>query len=496
MFSLIQLTCSQGSAEASGDLSHRSGCSVLGDGTRERGVVGAWSWNGSEFQLSTDTFGYLPYYYHHDPVTGDLAVSDSPQLIAAKLDDLRFDPLALGFFCRAGFMIGDRTLYEQVKRVPANSVLKWSETGFSLTSSSTIPSENTPRSVEEAVEGFIDRFRESMQLRSSIPGDLVIPLSSGRDSRMMLLGLIDLGVIPCELVTIGSSANADVRIAGSLSETLDIPFRQITGANLDWLEIEKQRHRMCGFEALEHSWLLPLWQDLSKGSAMWFDGLGCGSILRNAVNGQEALAHLKNRQYPEWCRSFFSQTAAPSADWIDQIQEQSPLEFAPEDQIIDLVGEELERHRDQPNPITSFTFHNWGRRSISLNPFGICRSTHSIGIPFMDRELVNWSLSIPAEWCFERDVQTEACHRLFPKFRTLPFTIEGSSNRNARSRLSRFRSRLQKRDFFKGEGVCFHDLYQEIFRGARKDPQYSRVVSLMTHLALADNAHTSPIPEM
>ena len=65
-----------------------------------------------------------------------------------------------------------------------------------------------------------------------------------------------------------------------------------------------------------------------------------------------------------------------------------------------------------------------------------------------------------------------------------------------RSRLSRFRSRLQKRDFFKGEGVCFHDLYQEIFRGARKDPQYSRVVSLMTHLALADNAHTSPIPEM
>ena len=319
MFSLIQLTCSRGSPEASGDLSHGSGCSVPDPGGLERGVSGSWSWDGSEFQLCTDTFGYLPYYYHHDQLTGDLMVSDSPQSIASRLSDVRFDSLALGFFCRAGFMIGDRTLYDEVKRVPAGSTLQWSREGLTITGIPRAKHRDVPRSPEEAVEGFIDRFREAIRLRSSIPGDLVMPLSSGRDSRMMLLALIDLDVLPREIITIGSNDNADVRIARTLADSLRIPFRQIEGGTQQWLEIEEYRHRMCGYEALEHSWLIPLWRRLSHGSATWFDGLGCGSILRNEVNTRQALSSLKNRNYQDWCRGFFAQTAAPSASWVDRI---------------------------------------------------------------------------------------------------------------------------------------------------------------------------------
>ena len=191
---------------------------------------------------------------------------------------------------------------------------------------------------------------------------------------------------------------------------------------------------------------------------------------------------------------FFARTAAPSAPWVDRIQEVSPVPIADLVDVVDVVRDELERHRDQPNPITSFTFHNWGRRSISLNPLGICRGARSIGLPYMDRALVDWALSIPAEWCFDRDIQTEACHRLFPKFRDLPFTISGSTNHNAGSLTSRLRSRVQKRRFFTEEGVCFRDLHRSGSRSNRRDPDFSRAVVLMTHLSLVDKAHADPGP--
>ena len=489
MFSLFIGTCARHTSEVSGHLSHEAGCSVIGSGRTERGVFGSWGWDGSDFQLVTDAFGYLPYYYHYDPVSHDLLVSDSPQMIAAKLSEVRFDSLALGFFSRTGFMIGDRTIYEQVKRVPAESVLRWSSSGLEIKSSPITSSHDHPGTPEEAVDGFIDRFQEAMRLRSSISGELVMPLSSGRDSRMMLLSLIDLGVNPRELITIGGHQNADVRIASSLSTSLGIPFRHITGSDGSWLHLEEERHRRCGYEALEHVWLLPLWLELLSGSPTWFDGLGCGSVLRNDVNHPHALGLLRERRYRDWCRSFFSCTAAPSEPWVERIRERSPISIAPEDEVIDLIGVELEKYRDQPNPITSFTFHNWGRRSISLNPLGICRANRSIGLPFMDRDLVNWSLSIPAEWCFERDIQTEACHRLFPKFRELPFAIEGSTNRNRTSLIAKLRNRRQKRRFFADQGRCFRSLYRGTFPVGGRDPDYSRAEALMAHLALADKAH-------
>ena len=489
MFSLIHLTSSNGVSRASGQLSHESGCSMRAVEDSREGVTGSWNWDGTSFELETDQFGYLPYYYHHDEISGTLLVSDSPQRIASSLGDVSFDPLALGFFARAGFMIGDRSPYEGVKRVPGGSILRWSGAGLSITPLETGACSDVPRTPDDAVDGFIDRFRSAMQSRSGLSEDLVLPLSAGRDSRMMLLALRDLGVLPRELVTIGSSGNADVRIASSLAQALDIPFRRITGGEAGWSDLEQERHRRCGYEALEHVWLIPLWNDLLRGGSAWFDGLGCGSVLRNEVNHPQALSLLRQGRYQEWCEGFFARTAAPPARWVDRIRAVSPVPIADDVDVIDVVRDELERHLEQPNPITSFTFHNWGRRSISLNPLGICREARSIGLPYMDRALVDWSLSIPAEWCFERDIQTEACHRLFPEFRDLPFTISGSANHNAASFVSRIRNRIQKRRFFKNEGGCFRDLHRSGSAASRRDPDFSRAVVLMTHLSLVDKAH-------
>ena len=161
------------------------------------------------------------------------------------------------------------------------------------------------------------------------------------------------------------------------------------------------------------------------------------------------------------------------------------------DEAVDLFAEEMTQHLDKPNPITSFTFHNWGRRSIALNPFGICRGTRCIGVPFMDRNLVNWCLSVPGEWCLEHDIQTAACHRLFPSFRDLPFQLDRVTNHNSRTPASRLRNYLEKRRFFMQDGACFRSLYQNASDNPPRGPHFSRVVTLMTHLALAERSHAS-----
>ena len=491
MFSLIRMTSSNGESLATGDLVHQSGSSVKDEVGAECGVHGSWSWDGSTFILKTDQYGYLPYYYHHDPLSGELVVSDSPQEVASSLGHCRFDSRAIGFFARSGFMLGDSTLYEGVRRASANSTLQWSAGVLHVTSGEVGPATDQPRSVEEALDGWIERFRVAMKRRVPTDDSIVMPLSAGRDSRMMLLELNRLDSIPRELVTIGSRANDDVRIARLIADRMNIPFRLISPTRLGWVDIEKHRHELCGFEAIEHSWLIPLWQDLSRNGSGWFDGLGCGAVIRNSVNDEFALDLLRSKRDSDWARLFFTRTAAPSEDWIDRITQCSPVPIASHGEVVDFMQEELDHHRDRPNPITSFTFHNWGRRSIALNPFGICRRTTSIGVPFMDRDLVEWSLSIPAEWCFDHDIQTRACHRLYPGFADVPFTLGGKSNRNPRHRMTRLLSYLQRKRFFRTEAACFRQLHDQVVDNSRANPASFRAVTLMAHLTLVDKTVAS-----
>jgi len=87
------------------------------------------------------------------------------------------------------------------------------------------------------------------------------------------------------------------------------------------------------------------------------------------------------------------------------------------------VGAELARRSDWPNPLTAFSFANWGRRCISLSPLGICGG-RPIQLPFMDRELCAFVARLPVRLALENDLQTDALHRLHPDFRDVPFDKE------------------------------------------------------------------------
>ena len=487
MYPLVKLRTIDGVGTATGDLVHHSGSHLPESGAVGTETTGAWSWDGATFELRTDRYGYLPFYYHHDPTNGALTISDAPQRVAASIPGMEFDPLGVGVLCRAGFMVGDRTLYRGVHRIPGASVLRWSREGLSIEQAPAPADLDCPGSPEDALDGWIDRFRVAIDRTRPGEDRFLMPLSGGRDSRMMLLELLSLGTPPREVITIGSPGNADVRLARTIARRSGLPMREVGPSRSTWLEAERIRHSGCGYEAVEHGWLLPLWAELLRDGHGWYDGLGCGSVLRNPLNTRRMHDLINKGAFDQWCRELFSLTSVVPSGWLERIRRDSPVPIAGESEVVDLVSTELASHLDRPNPITSFTFHNWGRRSIALNPFGLCRASRGIRVPYMDPALVDWSLAIPAEWSTTQDLQTRACHRLFPEYDDVPFELPRATNRNRRpGPMVRLRGSLQRRRFFDREGACFRSLHRQAADN-RGDPGAFKAVNLMTHLVLADS---------
>jgi len=489
-FTWIELNSDGGVTHMSGMDRARFGRSVMDEDQVECGVGGGWIWDKKSLVVESDSYGYLPLYVHH---TADrIIVSDSPLSILQRIDRPETDPIALGFLCRAGFLLGDRTLFQGIRRVPAGTRMTWTD-GVLESETLESPTCDGPNSIREAVDGWADRFQVAMSRRLFDSGTFDLPLSGGRDSRMILLELHRQGVVPRRILSLGSDVSrgsSDAYLASSLARRLDLPFMSVRRHDRDWLEAERARHVACGYEALEHVWLMPLWNELLDGGAPWYDGLGAGSLTRNSAASLEMTGFLRDGDLALWAERFFTLTAATSPRWLDPILARAPFTIGNLDVVQEDLEKELSRHRDAPNPTTSFTFDNWGRRSIALNPLGICRSRRTIELPFMDRDLVAWARSIPLDMAQCNDIQTEACHRLYPEFSDLPFDDGAPQKASKASLWRRYRRKLQKKRFFKENTRYFGTLPFEALGDSRDRAGSHRALVLMFHLACVDTLLT------
>jgi asparagine synthase (glutamine-hydrolysing) len=489
-FTCLELSLDDGIVQLSGTPHARFGHSVTDEDGVECGISGGWIWNNDSLVVESDLHGYLPLYFHHS--SKRIIISDSPLTILSRLDRRELDPVALGFFCRAGFLIGDRTLFQGIHRVPAGARMSWKAGDLDIEIS---PSEiqAPPKTIKEAVDGWIDRFQVAMKRR--LPGEEAfdLPLSGGRDSRMIMLELQRHGHLPRRVLSLGSAQfgkPSDITLASLLSQRLGVPFVGVQEHDVDWLNAERKRHVACGFEALEHVWLMPLWNELLDGGVSWYDGLGAGSLTRNSTSSPEMTALFRQGDISAWSEGFFALTAATSPRWLDLILEQVPFTIADTGAVLSDLKVELEHHLDAPNPITSFTFENWGRRSIALNPLGICRSRRTIELPFMDRDLVSWARSIPVEMMHKNDIQTEACHRLYPDFSDIPFDDGSPPKKSKASLWLRYRRKRQKTMFFRDKERYFGTLPFKALANTSDKTGSHRALVLMFHLASVDSLVT------
>lgn len=173
--------------------------------------------------------GY-PLFYAQTPC--GLLVSNSAAAVRerAKLDSL--DEAALLEFAMAGFVTGSETLCRGLKQLQAGEFLLGTKADGRLTVHryyryAPAPEEGrSEAALLDALEALTQCVFE--RLAADAAGrPILVPLSGGLDSRLILCKLKELGYAPLEAFSYGPAGNFEARAARLVAERLGVPWRMV-----------------------------------------------------------------------------------------------------------------------------------------------------------------------------------------------------------------------------------------------------------------------------
>lgn len=238
--------------------------------------------HGAELTLLADLLGFSPLYYML--WEGALVFSTTPRLLANL--EAQPDYLAWRGLLDSGFLTSDRTLSESVRRLPAGQVLRANRHETKLDSWLTLeslPAGERPldaRGIEEVEQGLHRAMERCLALEDL---RIVLPLSSGHDSRRILAGLLRRSE-PFEAVTcrvFHKDRDLDARYASEMARDLGLRHRVVEpGPPEEFARDDRARRILTDAETGMHSWVPKLMRLLPAAPTMLLDGVA-GDILGN-----------------------------------------------------------------------------------------------------------------------------------------------------------------------------------------------------------------------
>lgn len=239
--------------------------------------------HGRCLKLTVDALGMSPLYFRS--VADIVLFATNPRFLATADD--KPDLIAWRSLLEGGFVLGDRSLTEGVRRVPAGRTLVFERDGrtehqwFDFAS---LP-EGTKAVDDFAVQKAEDVFRGAMDkcLKLGNEGSF-LPLSSGHDSRRILAGLLDKKAnFDSATVRVFQKGyrDLDATYAAAMARDYGFPHRVIEGASpQEYVADDAQRRLLVDSETLMHSWVPRLMRELPPGYRLFWDGI-LGDILGN-----------------------------------------------------------------------------------------------------------------------------------------------------------------------------------------------------------------------
>jgi asparagine synthase (glutamine-hydrolysing) len=392
---------------AEGDLECTVGHRVRLDGGMD-GIYAGWSWTGRELIVEQDRYGFFPLFEWRSGSTRVLATDLFTLLKKGAPRVLDLD--ALSVFVRIGFFVGADTPFQSIRAVVPGP----------------LPRRRLEIRRSEAVDGFIDLFRQSIRRR--LPSEpFVMPLSGGRDSRHILLELRDAGRPPAACVTVRHfppRANDDEAIARDVCTALAIEHRTIAQP-AGRASLERRKNLATHLCTDEHAQFVVLAEHLRAHPRETYDGIA-GDVLSQST-------YLRPDVHTLFARGDFRGVAAYVLDGYGITMSEPALarvlapEFAREltrERALARLTAEIATHADAPNPIGSFFLSSRTRREIALAPYGLMRDL-IVYAPYLDRDLYDFLSALPADMVMDRTLHTDAIARGWPQLAALPYERKG-----------------------------------------------------------------------
>lgn len=383
-----------------------------------------------------DRCGMKPLYYFF---------SNSLLLVASEVKAIIEDEKvkkevnwkAWGDFFTYGFMLGNKTPFENIFSLTPATILTFTVSeGLSLRRywSYTQIRMDHESSEKEFVHRGAELLKQAIQRQTESIDECTVLLSGGYDSRFIASAIKYYSNTRFETFTTKPSLFLDsIRsVASRVFHCLDpIIAKEIAKAlkvkntfvprppdlySKYFIEKVFLLDGMC----LEHLWMLPVTEklDRSKGN---FDGLAGDVLLRGALITDEGLAsigdtvklaHALDRQLQRYL-GFPTETITSLFKAPIRAKLASGVEA-----IVEEIGE-ISSHE---NIITIFHMQNRTKNSVSLLPNNLINKRTYCLFPFLDKDLVEFSLSIPPQFKVFNKIYSLMLTELFPEIMRIPST--------------------------------------------------------------------------
>ena len=181
--------------------------------------------------LAVDRARSIPLFY--SPGIPSMAVSDSAEWLRGRLDYPALDPARVGEFLLAGYVLNNATLCPGVLQVQSGEAIdcrydQVSEKWVTETERYRVfkPAGTGTESFEESIREYDRVLTRCFERSLSVAGDrqIVVPLSGGYDSRLLLLMLVRTGAKNLVAYTYGRDTGETER-SRYVAEAVGVPWR-------------------------------------------------------------------------------------------------------------------------------------------------------------------------------------------------------------------------------------------------------------------------------
>ncbi len=384
---------------------------------RPDGAWVEWRWDGHRLFVRNDRYGLVPTYYVLR--NGGFAISTSIERLIGDGAPTELDEDALAVFLRLGTFVGDDTPFRAIRALPPATDYVWS--GTQDAPRGEMPLGNVAHDLghDEACRRYGELFRRAIALRLELAGDAAVALSGGMDSRHILLELCRAGSKPRVAVTarvFPSAPSHDVDLAADVCRSAGVAH-VVLDQDERWLEREQLKNRLTGLCTLEHGWGLPVGDYLRDMARVIFDGLA-GDVFTDCrgITTRERHEAFRDGRFTELAEDFLGPPSERFAFLAADLRRRLSRERA-----IRHFTRECARFAAAPNPTAAFWFWNRTRRTVALLPYGVWHRRAQVVAPFLDHDLFDFMISLPAALVGNYTLHAATIRTEFPDYAHIPF---------------------------------------------------------------------------
>ncbi len=375
---------------------------------------GLWAfaaWNKGErtLALGVDRFGMRPLYYRR---TGNRVLFASEvKGIAHQATDLTMDRRSVEDLLHLGFILDDRTPYEQITRVAAGTVVRLDDQGekriryWSFERLAIDPKLSVP----EFCDQILPVFKRTIARGVEIARTPICMLSCGYDSRRIILELAKHSrphAYTSAVQMTGEKYTVDVGVARALCQELGLEHSSVPLYDPSMAgDIGRYGAALMDGETNQHRWIQPLLREVPVGAGVNFDGLGGDILLYGKHTAQAAReAHADPKKLAELAIKRFG----PGADAC------VPQGFSGQP-IAERIAELMAELPETENRFSQFFFGQWTRRRTGMMGQSLMSYKFESIYPYLDNDYVELSYRLAPELKIDYNLARDMLWKEYPE---------------------------------------------------------------------------------